>query len=277
MIWDDQSKWANNILTPGGLFDYTKTRIRPSGSEAHIQLPLSLGSDPRSAVITGNVCVFKCRGSGELILDQCSRQCSCNGLQWEDSDEEFPWWRTPLRLHNQWTPGNQEVQPEAVSWSLDCSISSHYLLIMQLHLTAQTHSLLCNTQGKDAEHGIKQGSLIFWACEMVCAYVTKCCSCRNILYLIFLYFLMCGKIISIWNLCRYVFSNKVSQSLRKRQTNVLHVYETLKLSYIWVPILSCFYSLKKHSETSLLEISLHKFYFLATYSNTFSHMHKIKT
>lgn len=81
---------ANNLATPGGLFDYTESRIWPSGTEAHIQLPLSLGSDPGSALITGNVWVLKCRSSGELILDQRLRRWLCNEPQWEASGEEFP-------------------------------------------------------------------------------------------------------------------------------------------------------------------------------------------
>lgn len=140
-------RWANNIITPGGLFDYTETRIRPSGTMAHIQLPPSLGSDPRSATITDDVWALKRGGSGELILDRRSRRWLCNEARWEASDEELLWWRAPLRLQQQQTAGNQEVQPEAVSRSLDCSIHSCYLLITQIHLSAQT--LRGGCQGRD--------------------------------------------------------------------------------------------------------------------------------
>lgn len=109
-----------------------------SDHQAHIQLPLSVGSDPRSPSIRGNMCVSKCRGSGELIPGQRSRQWLSNEARWETNDEEFPWWRAPLRLQKQRTAGNQEVQPEAVSCSLDCSMGSRYLVIRQLHRSAQT-------------------------------------------------------------------------------------------------------------------------------------------
>lgn len=124
-----------------------------SDLQAQSQLSLSMGSDPRSALITGNVWVLKCQSPGELILDQRSRQWLCNEAQWEASDEEFPWWRGPLRLQKQRTAGNQEVQPEAVSCLPDCSIFSRYLLIMQLHFSAQTPTTLQNTVADDSNPG----------------------------------------------------------------------------------------------------------------------------
>lgn len=126
-----------------------------------IQLPLSLGSDPGSALITGNVWVLKCQGSGELILDQRLRRWLCNEPRWEASDEEFPWRKALLRLQKQRTAGNQEVQPEAVSCSLDCSISSHYLLITLLHCSAPTVSFATHKGGcwEKAVGGISMSTL----------------------------------------------------------------------------------------------------------------------
>lgn len=131
----DLHRWAHDIFIPRGLSDYTEE----SDLQVSSQLLLARGSEPRSALITGDVWVLKHQGTCELILDQRWRQWLCNETQWEANDEEFPWWRAPLRLEKQRMAGNQEVQPEAVSCSLDCSISARYLLITRLHLSAQTH------------------------------------------------------------------------------------------------------------------------------------------